>query len=85
MKTLHEEVCEAPICAGDTTENWKVNVLWYPGEAVCNLKGQKFQKNQRRINKYVAKGIFKHLDRYFTATSLEKIGRITSSTKGKKS
>lgn len=79
----HELLCQAPICAGDTNKDFKKEVLWYPGESVCNLKGQKWQKNQRRINKLVLKGGFKNMDRYFTADSLSKIGRVTNATKGK--
>ena len=78
----HADNCEAPICAADINPNFKKEVVWYPAEAVCSIKAQKFQKNQRRINKLVTNGIFKHMDRYFTAASLERISRVTKSTKG---
>ncbi len=80
---MHHLNCSAPICAGDPEKNWQKTVLWYPGEPVCSIKATKWQKNQRRINKLVLKGGFKNMDRYFTADSLSKIGRVTNATKGK--
>jgi len=81
--SLHQDNCIAPICAADTNSDFKKQVLWYPGEAVCMMKAEKFQKVQRKINKIVSMGTFKHPDRYFTASALESVGRVTSSTKGK--
>ena len=75
--------CDAPICATDSLSDFIKDVVWYPGETVCNKSPMtKWQKNQRRINKYVVKGVFKHIDKSFTASSLEKIGKVTKSTKG---
>ena len=84
MKQNHSGVCPAPICADDLAADWKKHVSWFPGELICGKSPmQKWQRNQRRINKFVVKGTFKHLERFFTADSLGKIGRITSSTKGR--
>lgn len=82
--TRHAEECPAPICKDDNNPNYMKDVLWYPGEGICGKSPMtKWQRNQRRINKLVAKGTFKNLDSYFTADSLLKIGRVTSSTKGR--
>lgn len=84
MKIEHFELCAAPICAGDKNKDYKREVKWFPGESVCGIKMQRFQKNQRRINKLVTKETFKHVETYFTADSLERISRVTNSTKGKR-
>lgn len=78
----HSLQCEAPICLGDTNSEWKTTVIWLPGEEVCRLKSTKISQNQRKINKLVTQGVFKNMDAYFTAHNLEKIDRITSSTRG---
>ena len=83
MESQHYEICEAPICAGDLNPDYKKEVLWYPGEAVCGLKATKFQRMQRKINKKVAKGTFKNTGLYFTAEMLEKLSKVMNGTKGK--
>jgi hypothetical protein len=79
----HWETCEAPICAGDSNPNYKKEVVWYPGEVVCGKSPyQSFQRKQAKINRFVAKGEFKHPDRYFTAEMLEKRTVIRKGLKG---
>lgn len=71
-KYQHNQNCNAPICAGDKTENWKHNVVWYAGEEVCQkVPFTKFQKKQIDINKWVKKGMFKNIDVPYTAHELE--------------
>lgn len=79
----HYENCEAPICAGDPNPNYKKEVLWYPGELVCRRGPyQRFQKQQSKINRYVAKGQFKYPGYYFTASMLESRQMISRGLKG---
>ena len=68
----HLENCPAPICQCDENPNYKKEVLWYPGEEVCNKRPiQKFQKVQLEINKLVEKGAFKNIKKSYTAHQLE--------------
>ena len=72
MKTPHHLQCEASICSDDPNPNCKNEVIWRPGEKVCQKKPyQKFQKVQIEINKCVAKGKFKNMDMHYTAHDLE--------------
>ena len=69
---FHHLNCEAPICAGDPNPNFKIEVVWYPGERICKRKPfQRFQRRQVEINKLVAKGKFKNLETPYTARDLE--------------
>jgi hypothetical protein len=80
----HWQDCQAPICARDTINpNYKHDVVWYPGETICGQTPyQPFQFKQAKINRFVAKGQFKHPDRYFTAEMLEKRSIIRKEMKG---
>jgi hypothetical protein len=72
MKTKHYLICEAPICQGDINPHYKNEVIWYPGEKVCQKKPyQKFQRKQIDINKWVKNGTFKNIDQAYTAHDLE--------------
>lgn len=72
MKIRHYLVCEAPICNDDPNPDYKDEVIWVPGELICQ-KGpyHKFQKKQVEINRCVAKGKFKNVDVPYTAHDLE--------------
>lgn len=72
MKNEHYLSCEVPICQGDPNPNYRNEVLWYPGEKVCQ-KGpyMKFQRKQLDINRWVTKGKFKNADTPYTANDLE--------------
>lgn len=79
----HWEHCNAPICVGDQTEDWQSNVIWYPGEAVCLRNPlSTAQKAQKKINRMVAKGRFKHIDRAFTYAMLSSLPVIRTGLKG---
>lgn len=68
----HQKVCNASICNCDQNKNYKKEVVWYPGEEVCQKTPYtKFQKKQLEINRDVKSGHFKHLDRCYTAHELE--------------
>jgi hypothetical protein len=72
MKDLHYLHCEAPICQGDPNPNYRNEVIWRPGELVCQKRPyQKFQQKQVDINKWVAKGMFKNMDEAYTAGDLQ--------------
>lgn len=72
MKDAHHLQCEAPICHGDPNPNYKKEVIWWPGELVCQKRPyEKFQKKQVDINKLVAGGVFKNIDEPYTANELE--------------
>jgi hypothetical protein len=72
MENNHYLNCEAPICQGDPNPNYKDEVIWYPGEKVCQKTPlQKFQRKQKEINELVVKGIFKNIDTPYTANDLE--------------
>ncbi len=76
--TKHSETCSVPICADDTNPNFKSEVVWRPGEPICNKKPlQPFQKKQKDINNLVKKGTWKFRDEddWFTVDDLE--GRTT--------
>jgi hypothetical protein len=75
---MHHLDCEAPLCQSDPNQNWKHEVLWYPGERVCQKapyqkfqKKQQFQKKQLDINFWVAQGKFRKTDIPLTADALE--------------
>ncbi len=72
MTDKHSLICSAPICQDDLNPNFKEEIGWYPGEAVC-LKApyQAFQEKQLDINKGVKNGTFKHMDKMYTAKDLE--------------
>ena len=72
MKYKHSEYCEAAICAGSFSPNYKNEIPWYPGEKICTQKPYaKFQKKQLAINKEVEKGTFRNTDTPYTADELE--------------
>jgi len=82
--TRHNDECTAPICSDDNNPNYKKDVMWYPGESVCGKSPMtKWQRNQRKINRKVAKGTFKHTDTFFTAETLERMSRVMDGTKGR--
>jgi len=67
----HFQICEAPMCMGDPTKNWKENVIWHPGEPVCQKRPfNKVQKRQAQINRWVKKGEFKYPELCFTYRKL---------------
>ena len=67
----HHLECEAPICALDPNPNYKHEVLWYAGEAVCAKSPfQKFQSKQATINRELKRGTFRN-ENAFTAHELE--------------
>lgn len=81
--------CEAPICSGGTDEDygdpkWKKHVTWFPDELVCK-KGpyKKWQKMQKRLQKFLIKGQLKHPYTYYTADMLERRTAIHKGTKGR--
>ena len=88
MKKLHWQLCEAPICADESCykdqPKWKKEVLWYPGERVCQRRPfTKWQKRQAKINRWHEKGLFKHGDsRYFTVEMLTDREKVMRGTKG---
>ena len=78
----HWEHCDAPICADegayDCNPDWKNEVIWYPGEAVCERKPYtEWQRRQAQINRWFKQGIFKHAGNYFTVTKLLKGDVVT--------
>lgn len=59
--TRHELNCSAPICVKDSNLNYKNEVVWYPGEAICKVRPYcKFQNKQIKLNKQLKKGILKN-------------------------
>ena len=84
METSHRDRCEANICADGITEEEKETLPWYPDEEICGKSPMtKWQRKQRRIAKYVKRGVFKFMDFYFTANMLEKASKVTKTMKGK--
>lgn len=82
-RTPHYLKCLGAICAGDPTPDWKKNVVWYPGEPVCNKSPyQKWQKRAHKINRWVEKGLFKYPRTYFTAEMLEGGANMSRRRKG---
>ncbi len=73
--TLHALTCEAPLCA----ESVERSVVWYAGEPICSLRTTPWQKSQKRINKLVSHGTYKHLDLPYTKEALTKIKRVVPS------
>ncbi len=72
MSEKHYLICLAPICKEDRNPNFKEEVIWCPGEPVCSKTPyQEFQRKQVDINKWVEKGIFKNIDKMYTANDLE--------------
>ena len=72
VKDKHYLRCEAPICNGDPKSDYKNRVLWCPGEIICKRTPyEKFQKKQKDINRWVEKGKFKNVNKYYTANDLE--------------
>jgi hypothetical protein len=72
MENNHHLNCLASICQCDTNLNYKNEVVWYPGEKVCQRTPyMKFQQKQVDINKWVEKGVFKNVDQGYTANELE--------------
>ena len=68
----HYLLCEAAICQDDPNPKYKKEVVWRPGEIVCKKRPYtKFQLKQLDINRWVARGKFKHLDAAYTAHELE--------------
>lgn len=53
---------------------------WYPDEAICTKTPT--TKWQRRIARYVKKGVFKFMDFYWTANMLNNQSRFTRTSKG---
>lgn len=72
MENKNHLRCNAPICQDDPNPDYKMEVIWRPGELICK-KGpyEKFQKKQIEINKLFIQGKF--IDRYdgYTANMLE--------------
>ena len=84
MKNQHHLNCEAPICADDPENDFKKTRVWFPGEPVCGQSPyQPFQRKQAKINRLVAKGLFKHSETYFTAEMLDNRKAITKGMKGR--
>lgn len=68
----HYLYCEAPICAGDPNPNYKKEVIWYPGEKVCQrVPYEKFQSKQEDLNRWVARGKFRNMEEGFNTFILE--------------
>lgn len=68
----HHLECKAPICVEDSNPNYKKEVIWRPGELVCQKTPyQKFQKKQLEINELLKKGEFKNMEFSYTANDLE--------------
>ncbi len=54
MTEKHYLTCLAPICQDDRNLNFREEVVWCPGEAVCSKTPyQEFQRKQVEINKEV--------------------------------
>lgn len=72
MADKHYLTCPAAVCQKDENSNWKNEILWFPGEAICKKAPyQQFQKKQAQINKLVSKGKFRNIDIPYTANDLE--------------
>ena len=88
MKIQHWLVCEAPLCADERGYvdilNWRKDVIWYPGELICQRKPfTKWQKRQSLINRWFAKGQFKYGDtRYFNVEMLIKGNSVRKGRRG---
>ena len=79
----HWEHCNAPICTDDRTDGWQEHVIWYPGEGVCLRNPlSTAQKAQKKINRIVAKGKFKQIDRAFTYAMLSRLPIVRAGLKG---
>lgn len=85
MNTMEEHwrKCEGAICKDDPTPDWKKNVVWYPGEPLCQ-KGpySRWQKNQSKINRYLKKGRLTHPRTCYTAEMLERRNRVNVGVRG---
>ena len=85
MRTIEEHwrKCEGPICKDDPTPDWKKNVIWYPGESLCQ-KGPyfKWQKTQGKINRLLKKEKLKYPKTCYTAEMLERKQIVGSGIKG---
>lgn len=84
----HFELCQANLCAEEDAHtdnpNWRDDLPWYSGEAVCGKKpSTKWQKRQAKINRFLEKGLFKYPDFFFTVETLSKIKHLSKSIKGK--
>ena len=72
MIDKHLENCSAPICARDPNPNYKKEVIWYPGESICNSKPhQPFQRKQIDINRSIVNGEFVDINKPYIVSSLE--------------
>lgn len=75
--------CEANICQVDPEPKKSHLRTWYPGEPICSAKPRKFwQLKQLRLARLHFKVLLNYPDRFFTRPVLERIQRVTSSTKG---
>jgi hypothetical protein len=84
MREKHLVKCKAPICVSSKKKGWKKNLVWYPGEKVCDRRPlTKVQKFQKEINKLRRKKKFKYTNHYFTYEILERKNKITELTRGK--
>ena len=82
-KYQHREHCDAPICTDDRINGWQEHVIWYPGELVCMRKPYtSAQKAQNKVNRMVAKGRFKYMDRAFTYQMLSNLPTVRAGLKG---
>lgn len=82
--------CSAPICFNENITKqspmWQRDWIWYPGEDIC-LLGQiseerlKIKDKQYAINDLYKKQLIDP-DRYFTASTLRRIRKITPRTQG---
>lgn len=72
MTEKHYLTCLAPICQDDRNLNFREEVVWCPGEAVCSKTPyQEFQRKQVEINKEVKKGTFRNIEEGYTLKDLE--------------
>ena len=60
--TKHELECEAPICMGDSNPNFKKEVIWCPGESICQKTPLKIKQRMKRISEVYAKGNLQDLE-----------------------
>lgn len=90
--TRHYLKCEAPICAdlqaydpkhNPGHENWKEDVIWYPGEIVCRKPPYtKWQRRQLTINKWHEQGLFKRPELYWNVNMLMNRTKIMKGSRG---
>lgn len=82
-----QHFCNSPICADESVYeeniNWQKTVSWLPGEAVCGMKPfTKWQKRQKKINRWLLAGKLKYPDFFFTVETLLKKKLLFREIKG---